>query len=553
MTAEVRRAAAAAERPGPERYDVVVIGGGFAGGGFATLLRRLRPGTRVLVVESGERHGRKVGEATVEVSAFFLHRVLGLYDLLSREHLPKHGLRYWFYDRPDRRLDEMSEVGTDRLPGLPTFQLDRSLIDEQLLGLAGAGGAEVLRPAKVVAADLGWPESRLRIALGGDQDGGDGGEGAEREVVARWVVDASGRHAFLARRLRLRKRVEEHPTAAVWARWDGVADLDGAGVLGADPRDPRMPHLRAARRLATNHFCGYGWWCWAIPLSGGQTSIGVVYNKELFELPAGDDLRERYLRFVTTQPGLAEILAGARMDEEDFLSYSHLPYTTSRYADLGWALIGDAASFLDPYYSPGLDHASISAYATARMIEDDLAGRLAAPAALEARLERHNDRFLRSYPRWLHALYVGKYEIMGDAELTGAAFMVDTALYYMGVVTPIYQKVDNLQDPVFGGADARTRWIWRATRGFNRRLVRLARFRRVAGVYGRRNSGWRGLSDPPGLRLGGLPMLFRGLAIWLRAEAGYLRHRLRHGRLDLSHPVPEAAAPALGTPAGAPT
>ena len=151
------------------------------------------------------------------------------------------------------------------------------------------------------------------------------------------------------------------------------------------------------------------------------------------------------------------------------------------------------------------------------------------------------------------AFYVGKYEIMGDAELTGSAFMVDTALYYMGVVTPIYQNVDHLQDPVFGGADARTRWIWRATRAFNRRLVQLARFRRRAGVYGRRNSGWRGLSDPPGLRLGGLPMLGRGLAIWLRAEAGYLRHRLRHGRLDLSHPVPEAAAPALGTPAGAPT
>ena len=516
----------------PDRYDVVVVGGGFAGAGFATLISRLRPGVRVLLAEGGERHGRKVGEATVEVSAFFLHRVLGLYDLLSRGHLPKHGLRYWFADRPDRPLAEMSEVGASRLPLLPTFQLDRSQIDEQLLALAAAEGVEVARPAKVVAADLGWPESRLRIERAG----------AERTVAARWVVDASGRHAFLARRLRLRRRVEEHPTAAVWARWRGVADLDGPAVLGADPRRQRLPYVTAARRLATNHFCGYGWWCWLIPLAGGETSIGVVYNKELYALPEGDDLRARYRRFLATQPGLCELVADAEMDEEDFLSYSHLPYTTSRYADRGWALVGDAASFIDPYYSPGLDHASISVYATARMIEDDLAGRLDGPGALEARLDLHNERFLRSYGRWVEALYLGKYELFGDAELTASAFLVDTALYYMGVVTPVYRDLENLQDPLFGHAHAAAELIWRGMCAFSRRLVRLARFRRRAGLYGRRNAGWRHLSPPPALRLGALGMLRAGLAIWLRAEAGYLRHRLLHRRLDLSRPVPAPEA-----------
>ncbi len=517
----------------PDRYDVAVVGGGFAGAAFATLISRLRPGVRVLLAEGGERHGRKVGEATVEVSAYFLHRVLGLYDLLSRGHLPKHGLRYWFADRPDRPLAEMSEVGASRLPLLPTFQLDRSQIDEQLLALAAAEGVEIARPARVAAADLGWPESRLRI-----EHAGVGGEGGERTVAARWVVDASGRHAFLARRLRLRRRVEEHPTAAVWARWRGVADLDGPAVLGADPRRQRLPYVTAARRLATNHFCGYGWWCWVIPLAGGETSIGVVYNKELYALPAGDDLRARYRRFLAGQPGLCELVADAEMDEEDFLSYSHLPYTTSRYADRGWALVGDAASFIDPYYSPGLDHASISVYATARIIEDDLAGRLDAPGALAARLDLHNERFLRSYRRWVEALYLGKYELFGDAELTAAAFLVDTALYYMGVVTPVYRDVENLQDPVFGRTHAAAELIWRGMCAFSRRLVRLARFRRRAGLYGRRNAGWRQLSPPPELRLGALGMLRRGLAIWLRAEAGYLRHRLVRRPGDLSRPVP---------------
>ncbi|MCG8458836.1 MAG: tryptophan 7-halogenase, partial [Holophagales bacterium] len=76
-------------------YDVVVIGGAFAGSALALLLRRFRPATRILLVERSPRFERKVGEATVEISGIFLHRVLGLSDHLSREHLPRRGRRYW--------------------------------------------------------------------------------------------------------------------------------------------------------------------------------------------------------------------------------------------------------------------------------------------------------------------------------------------------------------------------------------------------------------------------------------------------------------------------
>ncbi|MEM7051352.1 MAG: NAD(P)/FAD-dependent oxidoreductase [Acidobacteriota bacterium] len=511
-------------------YDVVVIGGAFAGGAFSGLLRRLHPTARVLVVESQERFGRKVGEATVEVSAFFLHRVLGLYDVLSREHLPKHGLRYWFSDRTDRPLGEMAEVGSARLPLLPTFQLDRSKLDETILEHAAEGGAEILRPARVKAVEHGWPVSTIVV----DSAAG------ERTVTARWVVDASGRHQFIARRQRLRQRVEEHPTAAVWGRWRGVADFDGLAARGSDPRQPQLPELSTARRLATNHFCGYGWWCWTIPLGGGETSVGLVYNKELFTLAGDGDLRQRYESFVRQQAGLRELLAEGEICEDDFHSYSHLPYATSRYIDRGWALVGDAASFMDPYYSPGLDHAAISVYATARLIEDDLAGRLAGEA-LGERVEAHNANFLRSYDRWLSALYLGKYELMGDAELTGAAFLLDTALYYMGVVSPIHDDVEALANPLFGLPIPQATVAYRILAGYNRRLVRLARFRRRIGTYGKRNVGWRLYAKTPGLKLGALGMLRQGLGLWWRAEAQYLFYRLRRGGLDLSAPVPHQA------------
>lgn len=517
-------------------YDVVVIGGACAGASAALLLQRWLPAARILIVERQDRFNRKVGEATVEVSAFFLHHVLGLYDHLARQHLPKHGLRYWFTDSPQRTLFEMSEVGAIDTPRLASFQLDRALLDEHILSTAVQAGVHLARPAKVQDMALGWPVSRVCFEEAGTR----------REVSTRWLIDASGRQSFIARRLKLHEEVPSHPTAAVWARWDKVADLDGVGILGPDPRAPRLRPVQSSRRLATNHFCGYGWWCWVIPLGGGQTSIGLVYNKELFQLPGSGKPRERFRDFVTCQPGLRELLAGAQMDEDDFFALGHLPYRSRQYMERGWALVGDAAAFIDPYYSPGLDHVAMSVYASARLIEDELAGRLD-EAALTRRVAAHNTKFLLSYDRWLKSLYEGKYELMGDAELIRCAYLVETSLYFLNVVSPVERDIEELQRPVLGEPVPQTQVAYTLIRFFNRRLLRLARFRRQAGTYGRRNSGWRPYGRAFELRHRAFRTLAQGLSSWLKLELEYLGYRLRKGRIETSQPVslPAHTAPVI--------
>jgi flavin-dependent dehydrogenase len=491
----------------------------------------------VLLVERRAAFDRKVGEATVEVSARFLHTLLGLADHLESEQLPKHGLRFWFTDGPGRTLAEMTEVGSAFVPKLPSFQLDRARLDEAALGAAQAAGCQVMRPAKVTAVDLGWPASRLTIA--GDE--GDERPDVEQHITARWVIDASGRQVFLARRLGLLEAVDEHPTAALWARWRGVADMDGPAVLGDDPDHPRLPPLTPRRRNATNHFCGYGWWCWVIPLAGGDTSIGLVYDKRLFAPPGEGTQEDRYRAFLAARPGLAELVAGAEMVPGDFLAQKHLPYRVSRYAGRGWALVGDASGFMDPYYSPGLDNLAMTAWATARLVADDLAGNLPA-AALDERLAVHDRRFRRSYERWLDALYLGKYEILGDAELVACAYLFETALYYLGVVTPVYRDAESTGNPAFGLDNAGANLAYAVMSRFNRRLNRLARFRRATGRYGRRNTGGRMLGPAPGLGREALPMLWAGLRLWLRLEVERLGGLLRHGRQDVSRPVAGRAA-----------
>ena len=84
--------------------------------------------------------------------------------------------------------------------------------------------------------------------------------------------------------------------------------------------------------------------------------------------------------------------------------------------DRGWALVGDAGAFMDPYYSPGLDFVAMSACATVDIVGDDLRSRYGGAELPETELMRrvvlHNEAFARSYRRWIDALYVGKYELL---------------------------------------------------------------------------------------------------------------------------------------------
>src|SRR5512141_102275 len=145
-------------------YDVVITGGAVAGASTAILLRRRVPQARVLVVEKSDRFDWKVGESTVEVSAYFLTRVLKQYDHLSREQLPKQAFRYWFSNSDVGSLREASEVGPTQLARTPSFQLDRAKLDEHLLSVAAQEGSEVWRPARVTAFELNGNEgNRLTV------------------------------------------------------------------------------------------------------------------------------------------------------------------------------------------------------------------------------------------------------------------------------------------------------------------------------------------------------------------------------------------------------
>jgi flavin-dependent dehydrogenase len=356
-------------------------------------------------------------------------------------------------------------------------------------------------------------------------------------VRCRWLVDASGRACVVGRKLGLIERNERHPTAAIWARWSGVRHVDDLAVeRGGDWAARNV----ASRRLATNHYVGRGYWVWFIPLGHGETSIGIVWDKRYVDLHEATDRKAAYLDFLRKLRPAGELLAGAEMRGDDFRYFSSLAYATKRYMGDGWALVGDAAVFLDPYYSPGLDHIGFSVEATTRIVLDESAGRLAPGAIAE-----HNETFLRSYWRFFDAVFEGKYRYMGEADLLSAAVLMDTAQYYIFVVIPAYRIHRAFHwMPVLGPKEAS--FAYHLLKLYHRRFQALAELRREMREEGRRNAGRR-IRLFYDLGLAPWRMAARGLKLWLLAELDGVRLRLRRALGLRPAPAAKPAAEPLPT------
>ncbi|HET9419165.1 MAG TPA: NAD(P)/FAD-dependent oxidoreductase [Chthoniobacterales bacterium] len=487
-------------------YDVVIIGGAFSGAATALMLKRKQPNARVLIVEKNAEFDRKVGESTTEVSSCYMTRILGLTNYLGHEHLAKQGLRLWFYNSPEQRFDDCVEIGPHYNARVQTFQVDRAKLDSHLLECAVNADCDLWRPAKVARIDLNAANGQT-ITVDVDL--------AQRAVRTRWVIDASGRATLLARKLGHFRPNAEHPINAVWARFTGVKDWDSY-----DWREKfrdYMDECRTARSWATNHLMGHGWWCWIIPLRGGDVSAGIVYDNRIFKLPDGTNLAGRLHAHLVGHPVGREIFHEARAIEGDVHALSLLPYHSERVCGEGWALVGDAAGFIDPLYSPGLDFCSY----TSNYVADFLARSLAGEDVSES-VRHYNEQYPIMYRSWFKTLYKDKYYYMGDAELMSAALLLDVASYYFGLVIPAYKDPEKafLQLP-FRGTPGRI--AARMISFYNRRLVRLARRRLATGYFGKNNAGWRELYDGfvPDWRA--TKLLRKGLFRWWKAELTNLR------------------------------
>ena len=395
---------------GHTHFDVVILGGGLAGNMLARQLSRQCPKTRVGLFERRETTSFKVGESTVELASHYMINRLGLSNYLYQEHLPKNGLRF-FFDNAERNasLYDMSEMGTSGLPLIPSFQLDRSRLESHLLESNAQAGVTVIRGARARHVTLSEDGAPHQLQLW---------RGDERcNVTARWLVDATGRASVLAKKLSLREP-ETHAVSAVWGRFRNVADLDDIG-----PQRFRERVRHTSRVLSTNHFCYPGYWIWFIPLRGGITSVGVVIDRDKFD----DKWRseEGFVTFLRSHGAVATLLKDAQL--LDVMSHGRAAYGCKQFfSENRWAVIGEAAAFTDPLYSPGSDFMALSNDFVVDLIEHDAADDV---AAVRDRAERYN-KFMRYRYEGTMRLYRNLYQMLGSYELFRLKWDFDIACYY---------------------------------------------------------------------------------------------------------------------------
>jgi flavin-dependent dehydrogenase len=400
-----------------QRYDVVVCGGGLAGLTLSRQLKRAMPDLTVLVLErtSGEipDGAHKVGEATVEGGAHYFTEQLGLTGYFNKRHLHKLGLRMFFGD-PQGKFEARPEIGARRFPRVPSYQIDRGIFERDLRRGANDLGIELVERAKVTAIDLSSGDDdhvvRFQVAA----------ESAERAVRARFVVDASGRKRLLQRKLGL-GAASPHRISAAWWRLRGEYDVE---TMAAATSPTWKPKTQERRWFSTNHLMGRGYWAWMIPLSSGNTSIGIVTDDRIhpFRTYATEPKARRWL--AENEPTLAAFIEHA--EPLDFLKLSNVSYASQQiFSHHRWSCVGEAAVFLDAFYSPGSDYIAYTNTITTRLIELDREGRLTADVA-----RLYNRLVLEDlWPNYL-AMFHDNYPIFGNAPAMFTKVLWDTSFYW---------------------------------------------------------------------------------------------------------------------------
>ena len=340
-------------------HDVIVIGGGPAGSTAATILAQR--GRSVLLLEREKFPRFQIGESMLPYSNDIFRRI-GVYEKLVDNFYPKYGGAFVTADGSASTVFRFNENLDD--PYKRSFQVERSRFDELLLDHSRENGVDVREETAVSRVDL-TDGSRVVVETAG---------GEKHE--SRFVIDASGHGALLAHATGRRTAVSALKKIAFFSHFKNVEP---------EPGRERFNIVIVVLRNA---------WFWMIPLSDEKMSVGLVIERD-HATTCGLTPEEMLERTIASTPYVARRMVKAERTAKVY-TRKDFSYRVSQLVGENFALVGDAAGFLDPIFSTGVMIAMTSASRVADAVVDKLErGSMRALRMYETKTQTAIDRYLR--------------------------------------------------------------------------------------------------------------------------------------------------------------
>jgi flavin-dependent dehydrogenase len=240
------------------------------------------------------------------------------------------------------------------------YQVWRQDFDKMLYDHARECGVDAREGHEVVAVEqLGPRETRLDVRAD---------DGRSYRIQSRYLVDASGRDAFVSSKKRLRRKNDRHQSAAIFGHF----------------RDAERRPGRDAGNISIYSF-EHGW-MWMIPLPDGVMSVGAVCRPDYLKQRKGRTV-DFLLDTLKRSPALWRRLEHAALIGDEVRVTGNYSYDSARMGGPGWVLVGDAFAFLDPVFSSGVYLAMSGAEQAVNVVDTALRSP-AREAALLRKLEK---------------------------------------------------------------------------------------------------------------------------------------------------------------------
>lgn len=358
-----------ATRIDDERCDVLVIGGGPGGSTAAALLAR--HGWSVIQLEKARHPRFHIGESLLPMNLPVLER-LGVLDKVRALGVYKRGADFEADNADGYNTYPFAQALGNSPPH--AFQVWRQDFDQMLFEHARTQGVDAREGAEIISLEQRGPRDSLAEVRVED--------GRTYRVQAQYVLDASGRDAFLASRKQLRRKNVEHQSAAIFGHFRGAVQRPG----------------NDAGNISIYNF-EHGW-MWMIPLPDGVMSVGAVCRPDYLKRRRG---RTHGFLFDTLKlnPALWARLGQATLIGDEVRVTGNYSYDASTIGGPGWMLVGDAFAFLDPVFSSGVYLAMSGAEQTAAVVDVAL-HKPERETALQRRLEQRLRAGMRRFAFFIY-------------------------------------------------------------------------------------------------------------------------------------------------------